>query len=175
MLFRVYFAAWQVQVLVSRKRNSMANKMGTRGWLGIGVTVLVLGGIAGVAIWLSLGQSTNPDYQLRNERPGIGEYFIHLWVDPQPPTTGDVEISTQLSTIIGTPIELSGLEIDVVPPDDGDTRELDTEHTYDGPNDGDLYIATTTFDRPGTWQVVIRYRFGAGSEVTDSFDIEVAE
>jgi hypothetical protein len=153
----------------------MANKMGTRGWLGVGLTVLVLGGIAAVAIWLSLEQSTNPDYQIREERPGIGEYFIHLWVEPQPPVTGDVEISTQLSTIIGTPIELGGLTIDVVPPDDGERRELDTRHTYDGPNDGDLYIADTEFDQPGTWQVIVRYRFGAGSEVSDTFNIEVAE
>ena len=153
----------------------MATKMGTRGWLGVVVTVVVLGGIAIIAIWMSLDQSTNPDYQLREERPGIGEYFIHLWVDPQPPTTGEVEISAQLSTIIGTPIELGGLNIDVAPPDDGEPRELDTRHTYDGPNDGDLYIAETSFDQPGTWQVVVRYRFGAGSEVTDTFDIEVAD
>jgi hypothetical protein len=152
----------------------MANKVGTRGWLGIGVTVVVLGGITAVAIWMSLGQSTNPDYQARNDRPGVGEYFVNLWIDPQPPATGDVEISTQLSTIIGTPIELSSLEIDVVPPDDGELSNLETRHTYDGPNDGDLWIADTSFDQPGTWQVVIRYAFG-GPEVVDEFDIEVAE
>jgi hypothetical protein len=152
----------------------MANNMGTRGWLGIGVTVVVLGGIAAIAIWMSLGQSTNPDYQTRNDRPGIGEYFVNLWVEPQPPTTGEVEISTQLSTIIGTPIDLSSLEIDVVPPDDAEPRTLDVRHTYDGPNDGDLWVADTTFDQPGTWQVVIRYAFG-GPGVADEFNIEVAE
>jgi hypothetical protein len=153
----------------------MANRMGTRGWLGIGVTVVVLGGIAGIAIWTSLGQSTNPDYQIRHDRPGtIGEYFVNLWVDPQPPTTGEVEISTQLSTIIGTPIQLSDLNIDVVPPDDGEAQELETRHTYDGPNNGDLYIAEAEFDRPGTWRVVLRYAFG-GSVISDEFDIEVAE
>jgi hypothetical protein len=152
----------------------MANKMGTRGWLGVAVTVVVLGGITGIAIYLSLGQSTNPDYQSRNERPGVGEYFVNLWVDPQPPTTGDVEISTQLSTIIGTPIELSSLAIDVVPPDDGEPQELETRHTYDGPNDGDLFVADTTFDQPGTWQVVLRYSFG-GPEISEEFSIEVAD
>jgi hypothetical protein len=166
---------WQEQwTACSEEVCSMATKVGKRGWLGAAVTVLVLGGIAVVAIYLSLDQSTNPDYQIRNERPGIGEYYANLWVDPQPPATGETEISTQLSTIIGTPIELSSLAIDVVPPDDGDVRELDTRHTYDGPNDGDLYIADTSFDQAGTWQVVLRYSFG-GPEVEDSFDIEVAE
>jgi hypothetical protein len=152
----------------------MANKMGGRGWLGIAVTVVVLGGIAAIAIWLSLGQSTNPDYQVRNDRPGVGEYFVNVWVDPQPPTTGDVEISAHLSTIIGTPIELSYLELDVVPPDDGELTQLDTRHTYDGPNDGDLYVADTTFDHPGTWLVVVRYSFG-GPEVMDEIPVEVVD
>lgn len=152
----------------------MASKVSTRGWLGIGVTILVLGVIAAVTIYLSLNQSTNPDYQNRNERPAIGEYYANLWIEPHPPATGEVEISTQLSTIIGTPIELSSLDIDVVPPDDGETRELETRQTYDGPSDGDLYIAETTFDQPGTWQVVLRFTFG-GPEVSETFDIEVTE
>jgi hypothetical protein len=152
----------------------MAGNVGKRGWLGISVTVLVLGGLAIVAIWQSLAQSTNPDYQHRTERPGVGEYYVNLWVDPQPPTTGDVEISAQLSTIIGSPIELNFLEIDVEPQDDGSTMQLDTEHTFDGPNDGDLFIANTTFDQPGTWRVIVRYSFG-GPEVVNEFDIEVSE
>lgn len=152
----------------------MTTKMGARGWLGVVVTVLVLGGIAGVAIYLSLNQSTNPDYQSRNERSGIGEYFVNVWIEPQPPTTGDVEISAQLSTIIGTPIELNAMSIDVVPPDDGERQELETRHTFDGPNDGDLYVADTTFDQSGTWQVVLQYSFG-GPEVDQTFDIEVAD
>lgn len=152
----------------------MAKKMGSRGWLGVVLTVVVLGGVTAIAIWLSLGQSTNPDYQARNDRPGIGEYFVNLWVEPQPPTTGDVEISTQLSTIIGTPIELSGLAIDVQPPDDGELRELDVRHTYEGPSDTDLFIADTSFDQPGSWQIIISYSFG-GPEVVEEFTIEVAE
>jgi hypothetical protein len=153
----------------------MANKMGSRGWLGIGVTVLVLGGITILAIWLSLGQSTNPDYQVRHDRPGtIGEYFVNLWVEPQPPTTGQVEISSQLSTIIGTPIELSSMSIDVQPPDDGERRELDVRQTYEGPSDTDLYVADTEFDQPGSWQIIVTYSFG-GSDIEDEFTIEVAE
>lgn len=152
----------------------MANKMGSRGWLGIGVTVLVLGGVAILAVWLSLGQSTNPDYQARNDRPGIGEYFVNLWVEPQPPATGEVEISTQLSTIIGTPIELSGIDIEVLPPGDGEPRELDVRHTYEGPSDTDLFVADTNFDQPGSWQVIISYSFG-GPVVSEEFTIDVAE
>jgi hypothetical protein len=152
----------------------MARNVGKRGWLGITVTMVVLGGLVIVAVWQSLAQSTNPHYQNRTERPGVGEYYVNLWLEPQPPSTGDVEVSAQLTTIIGSPIELNYLEIDVVPPDDGSAVGLDTEHTLDGPNDGDLYVARTTFDQPGTWQVIVRYSFG-GPEVVDEFDIEVSE
>jgi hypothetical protein len=153
----------------------MAQKTGKKGWLGIGLTVGVLGILAVVAIWLSLEQSTNPDYQIRTQRTGVGEYFVNLWTDPNPVTTGEVEFSSQLTTIIGSPIELTLLEFDVIPPDDGEQITLDTEHTFDGPNDGDLYVATAQIDRPGTWQVIVRYRFGAGADVVDEFAIEVAE
>ncbi len=152
----------------------MANKMGSRGWLGVGVTVVVLGGVTAIAIWLSIGQSTNPDYQSRADRPGIGEYFVNVWVDPKPPTTGDVEISTQLSTIIGTPIEMSSLDIALQPPDDGEVRDLDVRHTYEGPSGTDLFVADTNFDQTGSWQVIITYSFG-GPDVVDEFTVEVAD
>lgn len=152
----------------------MAQKMSNRGWLGLGFTVIVLGGLVVVAIWTSLNQSTNPDYQNQNDRSGIGEYYVNLWIDPQPPVTGEVEISTQLSTSIGSPIELESLDLQVQEPDNGSTEDLETEQTPDGPNDGPLYVANTTFDQPGTWRVLVSYSFG-GPEVTDEFDIEVAE
>lgn len=153
----------------------MARNVTKRGWLGIGVTVLVLGVLVIVAVWQSLAQSTNPDYQHRTEHPAVGgEYFVNLWIDPHPPETGDTEISAQLTTIIGSSIELSYLHLDLERPDDGSTMQLDTEHTFDGPNDGDLYVARTTFDEAGTWRVIVRYSFG-GSEVVDEFDIEVSE
>jgi hypothetical protein len=152
----------------------MARNASSRGRLGVVVTVLVLGGLAGVAIWQSLQQSTNPDYQIRTERTGVGEYYVNLWSDPFPMSTGDVELSTQLTTIIGSPIELSYLQLDVVPPDDSEPEQLGTERTQGGPNDGDLFVANTSIDRTGTWQVVVRYSFG-GPEVSETFTIEVSE
>lgn len=150
----------------------MARDIGRRGWLGVIVTVVVLGGMAAVAIWVSLAGSTDPDYQIRTERPAVGEYFVNLWLDPHPPETGEVEISAQLTSIIGTAIQVDRLHIEVQSPDDSEPEELETEHSLDGPNDGDLYTADTTFDEAGTWLIVVTYSFG-GDDVTDEFEIEV--
>lgn len=152
----------------------MARNIGSRGWLGVVVTVVVLGGIAAIAIWMSLSGSTNPDYQASNDRPAIGEYYVNLWLDPNPPTTGDVEIRTQLTTSIGSPIELNGLDIAVQAPDSDSPTQLDTEQQVDEQNDGEIYVANATFDQPGTWLVVVNYNFG-GPEISDEFDIEVTE
>lgn len=150
----------------------MARNIGSRGWLGVIVTVVVLGGIAAIAIWMSLSRSTNPDYQVQAQGPGIDEYYVNLWLDPHPPTTGDVEISTQLSTTIGSPVELDRLDIAVQPPDEDSPVELDTGQTPDGPNGGELYVANTTFDQPGVWLVVVDYSFG-GPAINNEFEIEV--
>jgi hypothetical protein len=152
----------------------MARNVSNRGRLGLVVTVVVLGGLAAVAIWQSLQQSTNPDYQIRTERAGTGEYFVNLWTDPHPPVTGEVEFTVRLTTIIGTPMEVATLEMDVVPPDDGETRTLETDSTIDSRDDGAIYHSQTTFDQTGTWLLVVRYSFGA-TEVRDEFTLEVSE
>lgn len=152
----------------------MARNIASRGWLGAVVTVVVLGGIAAIAIWTSLSGSTNPDYQAQGSQPGGENYFVNLWLDPYPPATGDVEISTRLSTTIGSPIEVSRLDIAVQPPDGESPVELSTEQRPDGSNGSELYVANTTFDQPGIWRVIVDYTYG-GSPAAQEFQIEVAE
>jgi hypothetical protein len=130
-----------------------------RGWLGAFVTALVLGSIGGYAIWQSLSLSTNPDYQLRNERAGVGEYFLNVWVDPQPVETGEVEVSVQFTSIIGTTFEPSSIWLDLHDPVGNATR-VDLYHVMDPGVQEHTYSGTTHLDQPGEWELIVHYSFG---------------
>lgn len=150
----------------------MARNIASRGWLGVIVTVVVLGGIAVVAVWTSLSGSTNPDYQVSNENPGMGEYFVNLWVDPNPPSTGEVEFRSRLTSSIGSTRDVERLEFALVPPGGEEPVALDTGQEVE--DDSPIYVANATLDQPGTWRVQVTYSFG-GPDMTDEFEVDVTE
>jgi hypothetical protein len=145
---------------------------GRRGWLGAGMTVLVLGAIGIIAIWQSLSQSTNPDYQIRNERAGIGEYFVNLWIDPHPARAGETEVSVQLTSIIGTALEPSDLSVALNSPG-GEPVHLDLAHRMGGGAQDHVYTANTLLESGGLWEVTVQYSFG-GPQRSEVFLVDVA-
>jgi hypothetical protein len=152
----------------------MARSVRRRGWLGIGVTVAVLAVVVVVVVWQSLEQSTNPDYQVRQTAGGVGEYYVNLWLDPHPPETGPVEISAQLTSIIGTPIEVAYLIFEVGPAGGDAMTEIMSELQATRAGREDVHVAPAQFDQAGLWNVVVRYSFG-GAETRVTFEIDVAE
>jgi hypothetical protein len=152
----------------------MARNVRRGGWLGVGFTVAVLAVVVVVVVWQSLAQSTNPHYQSRHSQGGVGEYYVNLWLDPHPPGTGPVQLTAQLTTIIGTPIDLAYLVFEVAPADAGQATEIQGEYRVNGAGREDVYVASTDFDRVGPWNVTVRYSFG-GPETRVSFEIDVAD
>lgn len=74
----------------------------------------VMGGLvllAALLIVYSLGRSVNqPTAQLTVNMPGMGQEFVNIWLDPDPPKTTGVNVIAQVADRGGTPRLANSIE-----------------------------------------------------------------
>lgn len=142
--------------------------------IALGVTGPLL--FAAAVVWLAMSHSPSPHYQERAMimgMAGMNEHLINLWLDPYPAEVGEVKLTAQVASIIGTPVGVRSIVFQLTPPDGGEPIELPASHAGADAERELSHVARAVLDRPGTWRITARFAAGGTIGAVD-FLVEVA-
>ena len=74
--------------------------------LGVGILVPVI-----LVVFMTIRTVDKPTMQLNVFMPGMGEHFVNVWLDPDPPTTSGVTLIGQMTDLTGMPMTIGAMEI----------------------------------------------------------------
>lgn len=122
--------------------------------VGVGVMVIFLAGVA----WVSLGHSTDPDYQAHismQDMSGTQSYLVNLWISPKPAKVGRATVKIQVASSIGTPVPLDSVSLKLLRPNGSQAALVQGKPLPASSKPEDGFEVPVTFDVPGSWRLVV--------------------
>ncbi len=152
----------------------MGRRVSRRVW-GTGIVLgIVLIFLAGV-VWWGLAASDNPQFQNQIVMPsmrGTDTYLVNLWLNPSSAHVGTNQITSQVTSTIGTATPLDSMVFHVTGPNGAASETVTTTPATGKSQHADSFTAPVRFDSAGQWQVTVEVHNGDVTRTT-TFTITV--
>lgn len=144
------------------KECSLGRRVSRRVW-GTGIVLgIVLMFLAGV-IWWGLAASNDPQYQNQISMPsmrGTDTFLVNLWLNPSTARVGSNEITTQVTSTIGTATPLDGVVLHLSGPNGRTPVSVAATPATGKSQPADAFTAPFQFDSAGQWQITVEVHNG---------------
>ena len=138
----------------------------------VSITLIVVA----MVVFTSLGTVNQQSAQLEIEMRGMGQAYVNIWLDPEPPSASGTTVITQVIRTGGMPMAVSSAEFRLGRGEAEPTMvEVGVAMEYDGNNlaERGRFTAELRFPEPGDWWIEVTVRMGS-EESTVRLPITVA-
>lgn len=154
----------------------MGRRISRRVW-GTGVVLgIVFMFLVGV-VWWGLAASNDPQFQNEISMPsmrGTDTYFVNLWLSPSSAIVGTNQITSQVTSTIGTATPLDSVVLYLTGPDGGSPVKVPTALATGKSRPADSFSAPVHFDSAGQWRITVEVHNGDVTRST-TFNITVKQ
>ncbi len=140
----------------------MGRRISRRVW-GTGIVLgIVLIFLVGV-VWWGLAASNDPQFQNEISMPsmrGTDTYFVNLWLNPSSAIVGTNQITSQVTSTIGTATPLDSVVLYLKGPSGGSAVKVPTAPATGKSKPADSFSAPVKFNSAGQWQITVEVHNG---------------
>lgn len=154
----------------------MSRRISRRVWgtgIVLGIMLIFLVGV----IWWGLAASNKPQLQNEISMPsmrGTDTYLVNLWLDPSSARIGTNQVTTQVTSTIGTATPLDSVILYLTGPSAGAPVTITTTPATGKSQPTDAFTAPVKFDSAGRWQITVEVHNGDVTRTT-TFTVTVSQ
>jgi hypothetical protein len=105
---------------------------------------------------------------------GSDTYLVNLWLSPSPAKVGTNDVTTQVTTTIGTATPLDSVVFYITGPNGGTPQTITTTANSGSSKRHDSFSAPVKFDSAGPWQLTVEIHNGDVTRTT-TFNVNVGQ